>query len=560
MAKLNIGNSDFKKIRINGDYFIDKSLLIRDVLDGSDVTLLPRPRRFGKTLNMTMLRYFFEKTEESNAGLFEGLLIADDAEAMRHQGQYPVVYISLKNIKGCDWNECDDMLRSLISTLFDNHKEVAVSIKKPLDVQVFDRLINGTSSSAELKSSLAMLVSLIYVHYNKPVVILIDEYDSPVIESYQNGYYEKMISFMRAWLGGGLKHEDGMATFRAIITGILRITRESIFSDLNNLKVCSLLTPCGFADKFGFTEDEVAKLLNDFDLSDQLPDVQDWYNGYKFGGDVTIYNPWSVVNYVDNYPAPIGPQWLNTSSNALVYTELENGGLELKRDLEKLLAGKELRYPITENTVFDDIGKNPENIWSFLCLSGYLNATAPERDFMDRLTYSLSIPNKEVGIVYQDFVTRWQNELKFTATKDLIMSLMNENYAEFQILLADLIRNLVSYYDVGKYPEAAYHCFVLGLLASLRVVYDISSNAESGYGRADIIMRSKSSHCPLSFVIEFKVIGKYEDAEQTAETALRQIEEKSYASRLIEAGVDAGSIRKLAVVIQQQKVVVKAAQ
>ena len=558
MPKLNIGNSDFKKIRINGDYLIDKSLLIKDVLDGSDVTLIPRPRRFGKTLNMTMLHYFFEKTEESNAGLFDGLLIADDAEAMRHQGEYPVIFMSLKDIKGDNWDNAYAHIKEKIAAQYKKHLYIMDKLQSD-DAEKFKEIAFRKANHASYESSLNLLISYLYAYHKKPVVILIDEYDSPVIESYQNGYYDKMILFMRAWLGGGLKHEDGMATFRAIITGILRITRESIFSDLNNLKVCTILTSGSFADKFGFTENEVEKLLNNFDLSGQLPDVQDWYNGYKFGSDVTIYNPWSVVNFVDNAPTPIGPQWLNTSSNALVYEELANGGLELKRDLEKLLAGKELRYPITENTVFDDIGKNPENIWSFLCLSGYLNATDPERDAFDELTYSLSIPNKEVSIVYQNFIKRWQNELKFTATKDLIMALLNENYAEFQLLLTDLIRNLVSYYDVGKYPEAAFHCFVLGLLASLRTVYDISSNAESGYGRADIIMRSKSPHCPLSFVIEFKVIGKDEDAEQTAEAALRQIEEKSYASRLTEVGIETATIRKLAIVIQQQLVIVKSA-
>ena len=558
MAKLNIGNSDFKRVRIEGDYFIDKSLLIHDVLDGSVVTLLPRPRRFGKTLNMTMLRYFFEKTEESHASLFDDLLIADDADAMQHQGQYPIIYMSLKDIKGDNWGDAYELIKAKVAAQYKKHLYLGDKLP-PDDAKKFKEIAFRQADRASYGSSLNLLISYLYAYHKKPVVILIDEYDSPVIESYQNGYYEEMISFMRAWLGGGLKHEDGMATFRAIITGILRITRESIFSDLNNLKVCTILTPSGFADKFGFTEDEVAKLLNDFDLSDQLPDVQNWYNGYKFGGDTTIYNPWSVVNYVDNYPAPIGPQWLNTSSNALVHTELKNGGLELKRDLEKLLAGEELRYPITENTVFDDIGKSPENIWNFLCLAGYLNATDPERNPLrpTQVTYNLSIPNLEVSLVYEQFVTRWQNELKFTATTDLTMTLLNENYVEFQSLLTDLIRNLISYYDVGKYPEAAYHCFVLGLLASLRVVYDISSNAESGYGRADIIMRSKSTHCPLSFVIEFKVIGKDEDAEQTAESALRQIEEQSYASRLTEAGVDAATIRKLAIVIQQQKVVVR---
>ncbi len=556
MRNLNIGNSDFKKLRLNNEYFVDKSLLIKAVLDGSDVTLLPRPRRFGKTLNMTMLRYFFEKTSASNADLFTGLKIADDAEAMQHQGQYPVIYLSLKDIKGETWEQALKKIGIKIAEIFNVHKNIAKRVDNG-QAERFHDILKERADRTTLTLSLSELISHLYIFYQKPVVILIDEYDSPVIEAYQNGYYNEMISFMREWLGGGLKHTDGQATFRAVITGIMRITRESIFSDLNNLDVCSILTPGSFADKFGFTESEVKQLLADFQLSKQFPAVQEWYNGYKFGGNVTIYNPWSVVNFVKKYPAPIGPQWLNTSSNGLVHQELANGGLELKRDLEKLLTGAELRYPITEYTIFEDIGTNPENIWSFLYFAGYLNATDPQYNIFDQLTYSLSIPNREVSIVYQDFIKRWQRQLKFNAANDLVLALINENYAEFQRLLNELICHLVSYHDVARYPEAAYHCFVLGLLACLRTVYNISSNPESGYGRADIIMRSKSNNCPLSFIIEFKVIKQDEDLETALAEAFEQIEVKAYDNRLTEAGVKPEAIRKLVVIIQHNIAVVR---
>ena len=353
MPRFRIGTDDFKELLDEGGYFVDKSMLIRDVIDGNKVTLLPRPRRFGKTLNMTMLRYFFEKSEEDRLALFSGLAIAADPDAMTRQGTCPVIYLSLKDIKGRNWTEARSMLCDRLAALYKEHNAVCASLA-PDERDAFERLSNRTATNAEQKQSLKHLVTHLHTHHGQPVVLLIDEYDTPLIEAWQHGYYDEMVDFMRSWLGGGLKHEYAPALFRAVLTGILRVAKESIFSGLNNLKVASVLEADSFSDKFGFTQPELDQVLDEFNLTQLSCDMQQWYNGYLFGGKV-IYNPWSVISCIDSHPAPIGPQWLNTASNALIHAELEAGGLELKRDLEKLLAGEPLRYPISDSTVFDDI-------------------------------------------------------------------------------------------------------------------------------------------------------------------------------------------------------------
>ncbi len=552
MPKFRIGTDDFCELLREGGYFVDKSLLIRNVIDGSKVVLMPRPRRFGKTLNMTMLRYFFEKTEDDKAYLFDGLAIAEDADAMAHQGQYPGIYMSLKSIRARSWEEAELQIVRKVGQLyrsFDLGESLAAAEAKHVEATRLEKADMPT-----LRDSLADLITYLYEHHKKPVIVLIDEYDSPVIEAWKNGYYEEMIDFMRSWLGGGLKHENGQALYRAVVTGILRVAKESVFSGLNNLKVASMLQPGPYADKFGFTQEDVDQILVSFHMQELAEPIQKWYNGYDFGG-VTIYNPWSVINCIDSHPAPIGPQWLNTSSNDLIYEELEKGGLPLKRDLEKLLAGEELRYPINESTVFDDSGRNPGNIWSFLFFSGYLKASDPVRG-IDGLTlrYRLSIPNQEVSVAYQTFVRRWYDRLEFTATEDFLNALLDGDWGRLEFLLNQLVCNLVSVHDVARYPEAAYHAFVLGLLANLRNIYEIRSNPETGYGRADILMRPKTGEYPLAFVIEFKSIAAAGDLEKSAAEALAQVEGKGYVAQLHEAGVAAERIRKLAIVVSGKRV------
>jgi len=554
MPKFRIGTDDFKKLRDEDGYFVDKSLLIKEIIEGSDVTLLPRPRRFGKTLNMTMLRYFFEKTKTSNAYLFEGLEIAKCPECMNHQGLYPVIYLSLKDFKRGSFESFLQAVQIEVSRLFQSFSHIQTILDNGRKER-FLRICREEGDTDDLYSSLKELILYCYQYYQKPVIVIIDEYDAPMIEAWTNGYYDKISQFMRIWLGGGLKHDNALALYRAVVTGVLRVAKESIFSEMNNLDVSTTLQQNNLASMFGFTQEDIEKILHDFQITDHGSVIREWYNGYLFGKK-TIYNPWSVTIYIDNIPDEPGPHWLNTSSNLLIYEELESGGSEIKRDLELLLSGQELRYPLSETITFKDIGISPANIWSFLYFSGYLCADDPKPDIRGRSAYRLSIPNKEISFAYETFIER-----TYPGEPGNLDALMNwfihsKPAQELQHQLQDITLGLVSMHDLAKLPEAVFHAFVLGLLANLRSVYEIRSNAESGYGRADIIMIPKTPRYPTAYVLEFKSIGQKEDPKQVCLRALAQIRETLYSSAVYNAGVPPEQVRSLAIILQGKRVMV----
>jgi len=561
MPVFRIGVDDFQELIDEGGYFVDKSLLIREVIEGNKVVLLPRPRRFGKTLNMTMLRYFFERCDEDRGYLFHNLAIASYPDCMKHQGQYPVIFISLKDVKGTTWDEMRNRLIEKIGELLIPLAYLRPDLP-PIYQKGFDALYTGTPDDATLKASLKNLITWLYTFHKKPVIVLIDEYDTPMIEGWQNGYYDEIADFLRSWLGGGLKHENAHALYRAVITGILRVAKESIFSGLNNLFVSTSLLPNTLSTMFGFTEDEVLQILKDFGRLDQADIVREWYNGYRFGSQ-TIYNPWSVSMYISQYPAPPAPYWLNTASNTLVYEELGKVGIGIKQDLERLLSGDGIRYPITETITFRDIGKNPANIWSFLYFSGYLRADDPR--FADYnptlLTYALSIPNLEISTAYQQFVNNSfvHGDTNTGINSFLSFFLEGKSKEVLEDTLQNLTESLVSYHDLAKLPEAVFHAFVLGLLANLRAVYEIRSQPETGFGRADILMIPKDERFPVAYVIEFKSVRADEDIEESAEKALFQVQKKHYDTALRSAGIHTTRIRRLAIVLQGKTVVVREA-
>jgi hypothetical protein len=559
MPKFKIGTDDFKELIDEGGYFVDKTLLIREIIEGSKVTLLPRPRRFGKTLNMTMLRYFFEKSDLNQDYLFDGYAITDHPDCMSHQGQYPVIYLTLKKIKGDTWADAKEQIIQMIGRCCSS-ANLSPSMLRQEDQDIYTSLVTFHPSDTILSLSLELLTLWLYEFHKKPVIILIDEYDTPMIEAWSRGYYDEMATFMRAWLGAGLKQEHGRALYRAVITGILRIAKESIFSELNNLDVASPLMIGPYSDKFGFTQPELDLILEVFEVHSHADILRDWYNGYSYGGQ-TIYNPWSVISYIQAIPNPPGPKWLNTSSNALVYEELEAGGLEIKRDLECLLSGQEIRYPILETITFKDISKNPMNIWSFLYFSGYLKADYPqwaEYD-PDLLTYALSIPNREISAAYRQFVNSMYETGDLSSGIKGFLTFFLENLPNsfLEEVLQDLTLGLVSMYDLAKLPEAVFHAFVLGLLANLRHVYEIRSNAEAGYGRADILMIPKTRKYQTAYVIEFKSITDKEGGQETVDDALGQIRTREYDAALKNAGVSPDAVRRLAVILQGKKVVVR---
>ena len=554
-----IGSDLFAKHRAENVYYVDKSLLVLDILQGADVTLLPRPRRFGKTLGMTLLKAFFEHQKPENRQLFSGLQIESCPEALAHFGKYPTIYLSLKDIRAENWDMAKAMLVEKIADLVKQHKPIWLGNGDVEVVENLESLASKTAAWPDSLGSLRILMTALYEVTGQPVVVLIDEYDTPVIEARQRGYQKEMLDFLKSWLGSALKPERGEILFKAVLTGILRIAKESLFSGLNNLRVHGLLNAGPFADKFGFTEAEVQKILVDFGGTDKADEVRQWYNGYSVNGQ-TIYNPWSLVIYIDDLPNPPRPHWLNTASNSLVHEELAKGGLELKADLERLLRGEVLRYEINENTVLDEVGKSTANIWSFLVFCGYLKAEDPQPSPLDDTIteYALSIPNAEVAKAYTGFVAAYFSELQWDQEVETFKQCFispQTHLSHLEATLQRLVLNLVSHHDLAKQPEAVFHAFCLGLLANLRMVYDIRSNHEVAYGRADITMRPKTTRFPVGYVIEFKSIPVGQDVDVALQEALIQIESKAYDTQLLSQGVQL--IHRLAMVLQGKHLRIK---
>ena len=540
-SKLPIGISDFRTIIESDRYFVDKSLLIKEVMDDpNQVILLPRPRRFGKTLNLSMLRYFYEKTDEPNDRLFRELAVWREGEQYRSAcGRHPVVFLTLKDVKTRNWEDCLETLKQLIAEEYLRHDYLlSGDTLKEVERRKYDDILTRKAPEADYQASLKSLLTHLENHHQQRAVLLIDEYDTPIHAGYVYGFYDDVVGFMRNWLSGGLK--DHASLEKGILTGILRVARESIFSGLNNLEVYGLLSRCPFADKFGFTEPEVARLLEDFGSAEHLTSVQEWYDGYDFGG-TTIYNPWSILRFAASHVPECEPHWVNTSSNDLVYELIQEGGDSLKEDLEALVSGASLSRQVNENIVFRDIRQSEDAVWSFLLFSGYLKASSP-RKLGSRTLYDLAIPNREVASLYEQIINSWLTRHLPTRKLDALYdSLLSGRVPQFRSLLQDLVLSMLSYHDVGKgetrTPEAVYQAFVLGLLADLGHAYIIRSNREAGMGRADILMAPRDTSL-RGVVMELKSWEEGHSAEEQLEAALAQIEEKQYAAELAAQGIE----------------------
>ncbi|MCP4546799.1 MAG: AAA family ATPase [bacterium] len=534
--QISLGLSDFKKLREQGFYYVDKSLFIAEVLQrSSEVLLLPRPRRFGKTLNLSMLRWFFEQSAQSAAHLFEGLAVADDAGAMRHQGQYPVIYLTFKDCKAASAQEAFRKIGRLFSDLYRDHKPRLYSMLDKEEQQRYQSIIANEADTVAWQDALAFLMALLHRNSGKQAVVLIDEYDTPIHSAHEYGYYDDMVLFMRGMLGKALKDNNDL--LRSVLTGILRIAKESIFSDLNNLLACSLLST-HFQDCFGFTETEVERLIADFDAADG-EDIKIWYDGYRFGKR-TIYNPWSVLNFlVSGDPGP-KPYWINTGGNTLLRRLLTRTDPRFQTHIETLLAGGTVTTPLNENAVLRDLGANDVNIWSLLVFSGYLKpVSAALRE--DEWIYELAIPNREVRSFYRIILRDWIRQKAGSRIDDLLHALLQADWRSFGKLLRDTVTAVLSYHDTaGDEPERVYHAFVLGLLTHLSDRYHIRSNRESGYGRYDMLMIPRNSGAP-GFVFEFKKVDYPDDADAKAamRSALLQIRQRDYAAELREHGITA---------------------
>ena len=553
MKKVLIGESDFKLIRESNAYYIDKSLFVEEILNCPyKVILITRPRRFGKTINLSLLNYFFEKTNHDNSFLFDGLDIKNTDIFNDYFAKYPVIFITFKDIKHSNWNECLESIKLTISQTFQSFDYLlnsdCLSERQVLD---FKDILNRTASKVIYENALKMLSEILQIYHKKQVIVLMDEYDTPIHSGYQYKYYDEVIFFMRNFLSSGLK--DNSKLFKGIITGTLRISNESIFTGLNNLGVFPLIKN-RFNNCFGFDEFEVKKILDDFCLSDEFSTLYKWYDGYNFGNK-KIFNPWSVVNFISDPESGALPYWLNTASMDLIENVITPNNQHLRVELNDLIEGKSITKTIYENMIFSDITDSRSDlIWSFLLHSGYLKVVKQVKSDL-RQKFELQIPNQEVRIVYIELIEKWiKNHVELRQLEMLLSSLKQSNIALFEKKLKLICLEIMSYHDFAGSPERVYHALVLGMLVWLSDDYVVRSNRESGYGRYDIIFIPKDK-TRLGIIIEFKRIEDDEIVDDVLDNALKQIEEKRYDVELKASGVS--KVLKLAIGFSSKEVYLK---
>jgi len=535
MNKAIIGESDFRNIRKANAYYVDKSLFVEEIINCPyKVILLSRPRRFGKTINLSLLNYFFEKKDQDESVLFEGLAIKKSTVFKKNFSKYPVIYITFKDVKNESFEASLTKIEILIHEIIQQHSYLLNWEKlSPVASQLFEKIINQKAKKENYEDSLKIISNQLERYHNRQTVILIDEYDTPIHSGYVNNFYEEITSFMRNLLSGAFK--DNSSLFKGVITGTLRVAKESIFSGLNNLGVFTLIDE-DFNNCFGFTKNEIHKILEDFGLSKYYDDVIKWYDGYKFG-DNTILNPWSVMNFIASSKKIFKPYWLNTSSMEMIEEIITPDRKALREELNDLIEGKIITKTIYENIVFNDI-KNAKSdlIWSFLLHSGYIKIVK-ELESSLRRKFQLQIPNLEVRIIYIELVEKWiKNHIDLRQLETLLSSLKKGDITLFEKKLKAICMEIMSYHDFEGSPEKVYHALVLGLLVWLSNDYAIRSNRESGYGRYDIIFKPKNID-QKGIIIEFKRIYEHENSEDVLKDALKQIDDKMYDVELKAAGV-----------------------
>ena len=526
---LPIGVEDFKRLVDNGYYFIDKTLMIKELLENKEtVNLFTRPRRFGKTLNMSMLQRFFEATEKSNAYLFDGLKIAAYPEYMAYQGQYPVISISLKSMKRASYQEAYFEYVKLLSDEFERHEIIlqsdAVSEEDKLEFQKIKKRI---AEPKEYNSAVKLLSKCLQKVYQKNVIILIDEYDVPLENAYHEGFYDDMTNLIRSCFESALKTNPSLEF--AVLTGCLRVSRESIFTGLNNLKTYSI-TKNKFSQYFGFTQEEMQEILQNFSLEQYAETIAKWYDGYRFGL-TEIYNPWSVLNCIDSYlqndMVACEPYWSNTSSNRIVKRLIEESNERTKSMVEELINGTPIHTQIFEDVTYGTIDVNQDYIWSFLLFTGYLKIISCET-VGDETYYDMVIPNVEIKSIYKNTIRSWFiDHVNRDSRTDILESVIHADAEKLEDLLCTWLTNTISCFDE---QENYYHGFVTGLVSGFNG-YMVVSNRESGNGRFDLVVKQRSRWHHAA-ILEFKVVEKYNQMTKACEDALRQIEEKDYEASL----------------------------
>ena len=529
MKRLPIGISDFKELIENDYIFADTTEMIGDIYrETAKIILLTRPRRFGKTLNMSMLSYFFDNQLET-AHLYEGFDVSRDAEVMEVVNGYPVIFLSFKDAKDLKWDSAKNQLMSLLSKLYGKYERAVKDVFwNDMENRVYQNIINKTADLADYKNSLQNLTEYLNRAYDKPVILLIDEYDVPIQSGWSYGYYDEVIDFMRGLLSGALK--DNSFLFKGILTGIYRVAKESIFSGLNNLSVFTIMDKF-YATYFGFTENEVDKILQAYSVdSSEKEAVKTWYNGYHFGGQV-IYNPWSILNYLRFHE--LKPYWTNTSSNELIQ---ETMALNMKKrskfrgEIQRLISGGGITTKIDDSSALRELRTKPRTIWALFLFSGYLKAETMRLE-AGKYDCELKIPNEEVLIFFQDTVMEWLSANDPDILYDMSESLTKGEGERFCEELKQFISGSLSYYDIKGEPENTYHMILLGMFAHLSGGYWIKSNRESGAGRYDICLKAKDKE-NYSAVIEIK------PSADRAREGMEQIEEKAYLQELETEGYE----------------------
>ena len=545
---LPIGVSDFK-LATTGYYYVDKTLMIRDFLDKKPmVSLFTRPRRFGKTLNMDMLRVFFEKTNEDTSVYFKDKQIWQCGDYYtKHQGQYPVIFLTFKDVKSITWEETFQKIRRLISLEFIRHNELETSsVLTSYEKEQYHLLAGDSGDEVDCQMGLQLLSLLLHKHYGKECIIIIDEYDTPIQQGHTCNFYPEIVNFMRNFFSGGLKDNPHLAF--GFLTGILRVAKESIFSGMNNLKTYSILDD-GYSSYFGFTEKEVKDMLQYYGKDDKYNELSEWYDGYRFG-NTEIFNPWSVINYISDNCFPKA-FWQSTGSNEIIGEIIQTATPEITKDLYKLLCSEKIATYIDTGVIYPEVQNNPYSIYSFLLVAGYLKVANiyPQSD--GNFMCDVAIPNKEITFVYEKEVLNRTNQNSLAIS--ISQAIFSKDTQKLQALLEDFMVKSISSIDGAN--EGFYHGMMLGLCAILGNRYKIRSNRESGLGRFDIQLMPLTKGMP-GFIFEFKhTKDEHTDLSALADSALQQIEAKKYDTELRDNGVN--SIIKIGIAFRGKSAVVR---
>lgn len=589
---ISIGNQGFEDIRVNDNFYVDKTDFIREWWESRDiVTLITRPRRFGKTLNMDMLKCFFSNKYAGRADLFEGLAVWNDESYRKLQGTYPVIFLSFADVKQTQYTDAIQMIKSILSDVFKENREIMESdIFTEADRKQY-QMVNPMMDHVTAQRALKDLGGYLERYYGKKVIILLDEYDTPMQEAYLNGYWEEFTGFMRSLLNAAFKTNPYLE--RAVMTGITRVSKESLFSDLNNLRVVTV-TSEPYNTCFGFTEEEVFHALDSYGMSDQKEQVKIWYDGFSFGSAKDIYNPWSITNFLDK--KEYRTYWVSTSSKLVLRKDptklggflstyadaceqssllnasasfemvsrlIQTASPEIKEKMEELIHGKEIVENFDEQIVFHQLDRNEGAIWSLLLASGYLKAVDVEYrgEFMEPW-YHLKITNKETSSMFFNLFRGWFEVVR-QEYNGFVNALLAGNVKAMTNYMNDVALETFSNFDTGRraskrtQPERFYHGFVLGLLVSLRDEYQLKSNRESGYGRYDVMLIPKSREKD-AIVMEFKVYDEDEEKglSETVAAALKQIDEKNYDAELLSLGIEKERIRHYGFAFEGKKVLI----